>query len=60
MENKYPEGSTVYAKANPGVKLAVRRYVKRIYYCTDLEHPKEKEHVYFERELTNNETAVPR
>jgi hypothetical protein len=53
MENKYPEGSFVYAKVNPSLKLAVRRYIKRIYYCTNLEHPQEKEQVYFERELTD-------
>lgn len=51
MENKYAEGSIVYAKVNPRLKLAVRRYVKRIYYCTNLAHPQEKELVYFEREL---------
>ena len=51
MENKYPEGAIVYAKVNPSIRLAVRRYVKRIYYCTNLSHPSEKELVYFEREL---------
>jgi hypothetical protein len=57
MENKYPEGSIVYAKVSPGLRLAVRRYVKRIYYCTNLEHPQEKELVYFERELMENEAS---
>ncbi|PVY38094.1 hypothetical protein [Pontibacter virosus] len=57
MENKYPEGSIVYAKVNPGLKLAVRRYAKRIYYCTNLEHPLEKELVYYERELTGDNAA---
>ena len=37
---------------NPGLRRAVRRYVKRLYYCTNLEHPLEKEHVCYERELT--------
>ncbi|GGG23078.1 hypothetical protein [Pontibacter amylolyticus] len=57
MENKYPEGSIVYAKVNPGLKLAVRRYARRIYYCTNLEHPLAKELVYYERELMDGPTA---
>lgn len=58
MENKYPEGAIVYAKVNPGLRLAVRRYVERIYYCTNLEHPQEKELVYFGRELVGHEQAA--
>lgn len=58
MENKYPEGALVYAKVRPNLKLAVRRYVKRIYYCTILEHPQEKELVYFERELIGSGEAA--
>lgn len=51
MENKYAEGSTVYARANPEHALVVRRFVKRIYYCTDQGSPQQKDQVYFEREL---------
>ncbi|WP_169728010.1 hypothetical protein [Adhaeribacter aquaticus] len=51
MENTYPEGSLVYAKVNPNLKLVVRRFAKRIYYCTSPENPNQKELVYFEREL---------
>jgi len=54
MENKYKEGEIVYAKIDPTVKLIVRRYAKRIYYCKiqkDLSH---KDLVYFERELIAN------
>lgn len=50
QENKYKEGTIVYAKANPSLKLKIRRYVHRIYYCRVQEDP-EKELVYFEREL---------
>lgn len=39
MENKYAEGLTVYAVANPEQELVVRRFVKRIYYCTDQSSP---------------------
>ncbi|WP_266205868.1 hypothetical protein [Pontibacter kalidii] len=58
MKNKYPVGSIVYAKVNPGLRLAVRRYVKRVYYCTNLAHPLEKELVYFERELMDDRAAA--
>lgn len=60
MENKYPEGSIVYAKVNPGLKLAVRRYASRIYYCTNLAQPQGKELVYFERELTDSAPELSR
>lgn len=51
MENKYKEGEMVCAKVAPSLKLMVRRYVDRIYYCKVLEDPGRKELVYFEREL---------
>ncbi|PRY06426.1 hypothetical protein CLV24_12745 [Pontibacter ummariensis] len=52
-DNVYPEGSTVYAKANPGLQLTVRRYIKRIYYCTQPAGLPQKDLIYYERELTN-------
>jgi len=55
MENKYKEGAVVFSKMDPTLKLVVRRYVKRIYYCKIQEDPGRKELVYFERELM----AVP-
>ncbi|MER2999519.1 hypothetical protein [Pontibacter populi] len=51
MENKYTEGSRVVAIAAPDRDLVVRRYAKRIYYCTDPKHPLDKDLVYYEREL---------
>ena len=50
-ENKYKEGDVVYSKMDPKLKLVVRRYVKRIYYCQIQEDPGQKDLVYFEREL---------
>jgi hypothetical protein len=50
-ENKYAEGSAVYALAAPGIQLTVRRYVERVYYCTIANDPDHKDLVYFEREL---------
>jgi hypothetical protein len=57
MQNKFKEGDTVYAKAFPGVKLMIRRYVHRIYYCRDQENSANREMAYFERELMLKEEA---
>jgi len=51
MENKFQEGEIVCAKTNPRLKLIIRRYLKRIYYCRVQGAPEQKEQVYFEREL---------
>ncbi|PRY10138.1 hypothetical protein CLV24_11555 [Pontibacter ummariensis] len=51
LENLFPIGSEVFAKVNPDLKLVIRQYLKRIYYCTVQENPTQKELVYFEREL---------
>ncbi len=56
MENKYKEGQVVYAKENPLLKLIIRRYVDRIYYCKVQDDPDRKELVYFERELVDDNT----
>jgi hypothetical protein len=50
-ENKYMAGDTVYAKATPDVRLVIRRYVNRIYYCQFFNEPERKELALFEREL---------
>jgi hypothetical protein len=51
MENKFKEGEVVCALVNPTLKLVIRRYVDRIYYCKIQEDLTRKELVYFEREL---------
>ncbi|MFD2561215.1 hypothetical protein [Aquimarina rubra] len=51
QEGKFKPGDTVYDKANPEVKLIVRLYYRRIYYCKLAEDPEKKEVVFFEREL---------
>ncbi|WOK04199.1 hypothetical protein RT717_14055 [Imperialibacter roseus] len=53
IENKFAEGTTVYALAQPNEKLIVKRYIKRIYYCTTPAHPDQKELALFEREITD-------
>ena len=54
MENKFKEGEEVYAKVNPTLKLIIRRYVDRIYYCKIKKDPTQKELVYFEREIMSD------
>lgn len=49
--NTHFAGEIVYAKLNPSLKLMVRRYVDRVYYCTICDQPDKKELVYYEREL---------
>ncbi len=51
QESKFKPGDMVYAKINPDVKLIVRLYYRRIYYCTFAKDPNKKEVVFFEREL---------
>ena len=51
LENTFPIGSEVFAKVNPDLKLIIRQYLKRIYYCTVMGNPFQKDLVYFEREL---------
>ncbi len=51
MENKFKEGSLVYAQEAPTTALIIRRYVERVYYCQVKDQPELKERVYFEREL---------
>ncbi len=47
----FKTGDFVYAKSNPDVKLVVKRYIDRIYYCTAFNVHNAPERVYFEREL---------
>lgn len=49
--NKYLEGQVVYARLNTTLKLRVRRFIDKIYYCTVVDNPEAEEQVYFEREL---------
>jgi hypothetical protein len=50
-KNKFKKGEVVFAKVAPTIKLVVRRYVDRIYYCIVQDINVHKELVYFEREL---------
>jgi len=50
---KYAHGDIVYSKKYPNVRLKVRRYVSRIYYCQFMDNPDQKELALFERELVD-------
>lgn len=52
-ENKYDIGDIVYAKANPDVKLVVKRYIRRVYYCQLPEELGRKDIPLYERELVD-------
>lgn len=47
----YNTGDTVHAISNPELKLVVKRYVDRIYYCLDPKDPTRKELTFFEKEI---------
>ena len=59
MDNKYPEGSIVYAIAKPGVKFVIKRYMDRCYYCREQRDPAQKQYIFFERELTTDSGEAP-
>ncbi|MEQ1586989.1 MAG: hypothetical protein ABL895_13965 [Cyclobacteriaceae bacterium] len=50
-DNIYQEGAVIMARAHPDVKLVIRKYNQRIYYCDQVDKPEQKQLVYFEREL---------
>lgn len=57
-EHKYKAGEVVYQKANPDVKLVVRRYLNRIYYCKFQDDAERKELALFEREIDTGPHAA--
>jgi hypothetical protein len=50
-KNIYKQGDTVHPISNPALKLIIRRFADRIYYCQDPEDPSHKEFAFFEREI---------
>ena len=51
LVGKYANGSEVYALVNPSLKLVIRRYIDRIYFCKEQDNPDRKELAYYEREI---------
>lgn len=50
-DNVFKEGTVITANADPGVKLLIRKYYQRIYYCYVIGDDARKQLAYFEREL---------
>jgi hypothetical protein len=50
-DNIYSEGTIITAKVDPALKLVIKRYYQRIYYCAVVNEPDRKHFAYFEREL---------
>jgi hypothetical protein len=50
-DNIYQEGTIVSAKVDPTLKLIIKKYCQRIYYCSVVDHPEQNKFAYFEREL---------
>lgn len=50
-ETKFTDGQTVFVKSNPGRKVTIRRYYKRIYYCRPAEGGDE-EFAFFADEIS--------
>lgn len=50
-DNVYTIGTLVYARENPEQQLVIKQYNQRIYYCSRVSKPMEKDLAYFEREI---------
>ena len=50
-DNIYAIGTVVYARENPELQLVIKQYNQRIYYCSRVNKPAEKDLAYFEREI---------
>lgn len=50
-DNIYELGTLVTAKADPTLKLVIKKYYQRIYYCAQTDNPLRKHLAFFENEL---------
>jgi len=50
-ETRYKVGQHVFTIIAPKVKMIIRKYYAKIYYCTFSDHPEKKELALFEREI---------
>jgi hypothetical protein len=50
-DNIYAVGTIVTAKEAPTVKLEIKKYYQRIYYCSVVDNEVPKQKAYFERDL---------
>ena len=54
-DNVYAEGIFITAKGNPTLRLKIKKYYQRIYYCEVVGGEQRKQLAYFERELISPE-----
>ena len=50
-DNIYQVGTIIIARESPTVKLQIKMYLQRIYYCAIVGDESAKQKAYFEREL---------
>jgi len=53
MDNKHAVGSVVFLLDDSTIKLLVKKYYKRIYYCVEIGDVEMKLDPYFEHELSS-------
>jgi len=51
QDNIYQVDTFILAKEAPTVKLQIKKYLHRIYYCAIVDNENAKHKAYFEREL---------
>jgi len=50
-DNIYQVGTIIIARESPTVRLEIKKYLQRIYYCAIVGDEAAKQKAYFEREL---------
>ncbi len=53
-DNIYTVGTVIYARQNPTIKLVIKSYKARIYYCEAIDSERKTTKAYFEHELLAN------
>ena len=59
-DNIYGEGTFITAKGDPSLRLKIKKYYQRIYYCEVVGDERRKQLAYFERELVSPENRGDR
>ena len=59
-DNLYSEGIFITAKVNPSLRLKIKKYYQRIYYCEIVGDEERRQFAYFERELIAPEDDEPK
>lgn len=57
-DNIYPVGAFVFAKESPTIRLQIRAYNQRIYYCQIVDDEAAKQKAYYEHELLKSDKII--